>query len=217
MEASVYISPHIIPLKPSDSCEAAITFILDAKMALLPVVEQGKLLGYLSAETASENWSKQVKDVFQQSAQHIPAQLNIYDTAKVFLQLNQPCVAVCDENLNYLGAISAADILGFYVNNSANNMPGAIVVLQIMPRDFTLTEISRIAESNQVKIIGVDVKTIDDSSYLDVIIKFNTTEINPLLHAFERFDYKIKSVLNLASNDQDDDQRLNWLIKYINT
>jgi hypothetical protein len=96
-------------------------------------------------------------------------------------------------------------------------MPGAIVVLQIMPRDFTLTEISRIAESNQVKIIGVDVKTLDDSSYLEVIIKFNTTEINPLLHAFERFDYKIKLVLNLASNDQDDDQRLNWLIKYINT
>ena len=88
MEASLFISPHIIPLKPSDSCEAAITFILDAKMALLPVVEQGKLLGYLSAETASENWSKQVKDVYQKSSQHIPAQLNIYDTAKVFLQLN---------------------------------------------------------------------------------------------------------------------------------
>jgi hypothetical protein len=123
---------------------------------------------------------------------------------------------VCDVQENYIGAVSLSDLLKAYSKNTANSLPGAIVTLELLPRDYSLTEIARITESNDFKITGLFIRNIEDNK-LEVSLKFNSVEIKTILHTLERYNYTIKSVHQLSEVTENLNDRLNWLIKYINT
>ena len=95
-------------------------------------------------------------------------------------------------------------------------MPGAIITLEMFPRDYSLNEITRISESNDFKITGLFIRNIENNK-LEVSLKLNSVEIKTVLHTFERYKYNIKSVHQLSEVADNLNQRLDWLIKYINT
>lgn len=216
MIAEALLSDQIIPLKRSDLCEAAISFMHDAKVVEMPVVEQGKLLGYLNIGEAQKIQSKTVGQAMNSKLLFVPADTHLFDIARIMHEHQLATIAVCDKEQTYLGAISLADLLKAYSVNAANSQPGAIITLEMFPRDYSLTEIARITESNDFKITGLFIKTMPDNK-LEVSIKLNSTEVKTVLHALERYNYQIKSVHQLSQIEGDLDNRLDWLIKYINT
>lgn len=216
MIAEEFLSDQIIPLKRSDLCEAALSFMIDAKVTELPVVEQGRLVGYLHMTKAQKNKSKSVGMAMENSTLCIPADTHLFDVARIMQEALVSSVAVCDENQAYRGAISLADLLAASASQSALSLPGAIVTLEMFSRDYSLTELSRITEQNDCKITGVFLRTLENQK-LEVSLKFNSVEIKTVLHALERFGYHIRSVHQLSDIKGDLDNRFDWLIKYINT
>ena len=216
MIAGELLSDQIIPLKRSDLCEAALSFMVDSKATEMPVVEQGKLVGYLRFNKADKSREKTVGMAMDNSTLCIPPDTHLFDIAKIMNDAQATTIAVCDINQAYLGAISLTDLLRSYTKNTAVTMPGAIVTLEMFPRDYSLTEISRITEQNDCKITDVFIRNLEDQK-LEISLKFNTVEIKNVLHSLERFGYYIKSVHQLSDIKGDMDNRLNWLIKYINT
>ena len=146
----------------------------------------------------------------------IPANTHLFDITRIMYDTNSTTIAVCDEKQNYIGAISLADLLKAYSKNTANSLPGAIITLEMFPRDYSLTEIARITESNDFKITGLFIRNIENNK-LEVSLKLNSVEIKTVLHTFERYNYNIKSVHQLSEVADNLNQRLDWLIKYINT
>jgi len=216
MVAEEFLSDHIIPLKRSDLCEAAISFMHEAKVVEMPVVEQGKLLGYLNIDEALKKQGKTVGQTMNSKLFFVPTDTHLFDVARLMYDLQVATVAVCDQNQAYKGAIALNDLLKAFSQHTANSLPGTIVTLEMLPRDYSLTELSRLTESNDFKIIGVFVRNSENNK-LEVNLKFNSTEIKSVLHAFERYNYQIKAVHQLTEQDGDLNNRLNWLIKYINT
>ena len=216
MIAEELISDHIIPLKKSDLCEAACDFMMAENITVMPVVEQNKLLGYLYLNKAARDKNKTVVEQMDTNAFFVFDKTHLFDVSKVMHDYGVSTIAVCDEHQSYKGAIALTDLLRAYTQDSANSLPGAIVTIQINARDYTLTEIARISETNNFKVIGIFTKSLADNK-LEVNIKFNSTEINTLLHAFERFGYQIKAVHQLSEVRGGLDNRFDWLIKYMNT
>jgi predicted transcriptional regulator len=216
MIAEELISDHIIPLKRGDLCEAAISFMHDAKVVEMPVVEQGKLLGYLHISKAEKTQSKTVGQAMDGKLLFIPANTHLFDIARIMHDTNATTLAICDEHQNYIGAVALADLLKAYTKNSANSLPGAIVTLEMFPRDYSLTEIARISESNDFKITSLFIRNLENNK-LEISLKFNSVEIKTVLHTLERYNYNIKSVHQLSEITDNLNQRLDWLIKYINT
>jgi acetoin utilization protein AcuB len=216
MIAEDLISDFIIPLKRNDSCEAAIGFMREVNVTEMPVVEQGKLLGYLQIVKAEKTKAKTVGEIMSGEKIFVYEDTHLFDVAKIMLDSEKNTLAVCDTEQNYKGSITLTDLLKGYTKETPLSLQGAIVTLQIIPRDYTLTEIARITESNDFKITGIFIRTLADNK-LEVNIKFNSTEINAVLHAFERFNYEIKSVHQLSEAKGGVDDRFDWLIKYINT
>lgn len=210
------LSDSIIPLKRSDLCEAALSFMMDSRVTEMPVVEQTKLVGYLRFGNADKARQKTVGMAMENSTLCIPPDTHLFDVAKIMNDAQVTTLAVCDANQTYLGAVSLSDLLKSYTKNTAVTMPGAIVTLEMFPRDYSLTELSRITEQNDCKITDVFIRNLE-SQKLEISLKFNTVEIKNVLHALERFGYYIKSVHQLSDIKGDMDNRLNWLIKYINT
>jgi len=97
------------------------------------------------------------------------------------------------------------------------DQPGAIIVLELTERDYSLSQIAQIIESNNVKVVSMYVASLADSTKLEITIKLNSNEISSVIRTFERYNIPVKTWT--ASSDSIDrfyQERLDLLMKYIN-
>lgn len=70
-------------------------------------------------------------------------------------------------------------------------MENSLIILEIPCKDYTLTEIARIVESNNIHITSLQIIPHSDGEFFLVSLKLNTDDITALLRSFERFSYKV--------------------------
>ncbi|MCC7533123.1 MAG: CBS domain-containing protein [Bacteroidia bacterium] len=215
MIAKDVITEQIIPLKRIDSCEAALELMIDTGVNELPVVEQGKLLGYINLKQIKKSVETSVAQLMSSTIIFIPEDTHLFDVLRIFQESGLSTIAVCDNEQQYIGAISIYSVLKSVALNVAHTQPGAIITLSILTNDYSLTELARIVESNNFKIVGVLISAVS-SGVLEINLKINSSEVNSLLHALERYNYNIKSVHQLYETENNMQGRANWLIKYLN-
>jgi hypothetical protein len=94
---------------------------------------------------------------------------------------------------------------------------GAIIVLELNERDYSLSQIAQIIESNDIKVISLYVTSSADSTKLEVTIKLNSNEISSIIRTFERYNIPVKTwTAGADSLDRFNQERLDLLIKYLN-
>lgn len=67
----------------------------------------------------------------------------------------------------------------------------SLIILEIPLKDYTLTEIARIVESNNAHIIALSVLPISGGSELLVSLKLDVSDLTSVLRSFERFNYNV--------------------------
>lgn len=83
--------------------------------------------------------------------------------------------------------------VSFTVENflGLSDTENSLVVIEISLIDYTLTEIARIVESNNARIMNVFILPVADGNTLIISIKLNLLDISPVLMSLERFNYKV--------------------------
>ena len=83
--------------------------------------------------------------------------------------------------------------VSFTVENflGLSDTENSLVVIEISLVDYTLTEIARIVESNNARIMNVFILPLADGNTLIISIKLNLLDISPVLMSLERFNYKV--------------------------
>ena len=89
------------------------------------------------------------------------------------------------------------------------------VVLKVGNRDFVLSEIARIVENENARIIHLTTDFQADDSAL-VTLKLNTENLMPILKSFERYEYNVHSYFmpDVAGYDRTD-TRLSEFLRYL--
>jgi len=125
-------------------------------------------------------------------------------------------VAVVDDERNYLGVVTIDDIINALSQSSAIQNPGAIIILSINKIDYSLAEITRLIEENNAKILSSYVKSDPkDANKLLLTLKINILESTRVIATLERFGYNVVAQF-LESEEQENHQdRLNLLLKFI--
>ncbi|MDD3511461.1 MAG: hypothetical protein PHW97_06105 [Fermentimonas sp.] len=67
----------------------------------------------------------------------------------------------------------------------------SLIILEIPLKDYTLTEISRIVESNNAHIISLYIIPISGGKDLLVSLKLNISDLTVILRSFERYNYNV--------------------------
>jgi acetoin utilization protein AcuB len=217
MFANQLLSTDLFPLKPSDTVETCLLFMADWKVAELPVVESGNLIGYVS-ETSIRNQSTQSTiQAFVQpiAGRSIPPALHLFDILKRMRETELTCLAVVAET-QYLGAITFKELIRCY-QQSALVQPGGTIVLRMKPQDYALGEIARIMEYNDAKILHVFI-TPEPTSAGDILVslKLNKSILNTVYQTLSRYAYEVVGVYDPSEGDIDDKQ-MEWFLKYLNT
>jgi acetoin utilization protein AcuB len=219
MHAIDLISYSIPPLLWSDTGEKALAWMSDFHVSHLPVVDNSKFAGILSED---EILNFELHDLTIKEAnpelriEYVLKQNHLYDVLKLMVDRNLTSVPVLDEDFVYLGLITQDKMLKFFSDSIALSHPGAVLVIAIHPRDYSLSEISRLIELENAKIISCFISSVQGTEEMELTIKLSRQDIQHIKATLNRFGYQIKS--SAFEEQQNDDlmDRYNMFMKYLN-
>lgn len=208
MLAKELITEDIPPLKHTDSVEKAIAWMDDFKVTHMPVLKGVTFLGVveelqlLDAKNASMSLAEagitysQVK-VFDN--QHV------FEVAKMISDHHLTLIPVLDASEKYIGNITLAFLMHVIAEMSVVSDPGGIIELELNVNDYSLSEVARIVEMNDAKILGSFITSHPDSTKLQLTFKVNRNDLAAIIQTFNRYNYTITG--SFDNNDYNDDMK----------
>jgi len=213
------INHMIPPLKGSDDAHKAIVWMEEFRCNYMPVVDDHKLLGFLSEEIILEtnDIEKQVRDFnLVGQACFVTLETHFYDILKVAADHKLQMVAVVNEDMTYYGVITVQDTLTSFAQTAAVQLPGGILVLSMTHVDYSLAEISRLIEENHAKILSSILKEDPlDPGKIRLTLKINQTDLSRVVATLERFGYKVIGRYQEAKPVVGEKERIDMLLRYL--
>lgn len=219
MVAYQLISAAIGTLNPTDNGAFALGLMDEFHVSQLPVVNGKEYLGLISdtdiytLNILDEPVSSQkflLNFVYIKESQHI------YEVMKLFSSLHLSILPVVDEKNNYLGCITMDNLVQNFAGIAAIENPGGIIVLEINDKDYLLTQIVQIIESNDAKVLSMYITSHPDSTKLEVTIKVNKIDVGPILQTFNRYDYIVSASFTEDTYTENLQDRYDSFMNYLN-
>jgi acetoin utilization protein AcuB len=220
MLAKDLISEVVPSLKTSDSGQTALNWMEIFRISHLPIVNNLDFLGLISdadiydmnqPEEPIGNHSLTLLKPYVTSEQHL------FEVIGLVARLKLTVVPVLDENMHYKGVITTTDLIRYLASISSMDQQGGIIVLELIERDYSLSQIAQIIESNNVKVLSMYITSPPDSTRLEVTVKVNSNDLTSVIRTFERYNYDVKTwVTSDDSMDRFYSERFDLLMKYLN-
>jgi len=219
MIAKELINHMIPPLKHSDDLHKAMLWMEELRCNQLPVVEDQTFLGLISEEMILEinDVEKKIGEVELEAQRcEVSASSHFYEVLKVSSDHDAQLVGVIDEDGKYIGVITVKDTVTSFAQSAAVQIPGGILVLSMKQIDYSLSELSRLVEENDAKILSSSVKEDElDSSMLKVTLKINRLDLSHIVATFERFGYKLIARFQESKVIEEEKSKIDMLLKYL--
>lgn len=220
MLAKNLISIEIPSVKTSDTGKAALQLMEYYRISHIPIVNHVDFLGLISeSDIYDQNAMDEAIGSYHLSlfSPFAYAHQHLYEVIALASRLKLSVIPVLDEEQHYLGCITQFDLVQQFSQLAAVGQPGTIIVLEMLDVDYSLTHLSRIIESENVKILSCYVHSPADSNKIHVTLKLNTINSGPVIASFERFNYQIVQLFNEDKELNDVlEQRYAEFMKYLN-
>ena len=219
MVAKDLISEVIPSLKTSDLGQTALNWMEIFKISHLPIVNNEEFLGLISdtdiydMNQPNEPIGNHVLTLYKP---FVTTEQHIFEVIGLASRLKLSVVPVLDAKNNYKGVITSNDLIRHIAGISSMDQPGGIIVMEVIDRDYSLSQIAQIVESNNVKILSMYITSSPASTQLEVTLKVNTSDLVSVIRTFERYNYDVKTwVTDNDSMDRFYSERLDLLMKYL--
>jgi acetoin utilization protein AcuB len=219
MLAKDLISELIPSLKTSDPGQTALNWMEIFKISHLPIVNNQEFLGLISdtdiydmnqPEEPIGNHALTLYKPFVTTEQHI------FEVIGLAARLKLSVVPVLDSKNYYKGVITTSDLIRHIAGISSMDQPGGIIVLEVIERDYSMSQIAQIVESNNIRILSLYITSSPGSTMLEITLKVNSTDLVSVIKTFERYNYEIKTwVTDNDSMDRFYTERFDLLMKYL--
>ena len=160
----------------------------------VPIQKDGIYIGCLSeTDVYCFDGNEKVEDVLYAVEHFFVDQSAIWlDVLDTFALNDSNLMPVLDSNHNYLGYYLLIDIISLFRNTPFFSEPGGTIIVEKAYKDYSLSEICQIVESNNVKMLGVFVSKIKNDM-VQVIIKIENSGLSAIFENFRRYGYTIIS------------------------
>jgi len=219
MIASELITYDIPPLKLSDSGVKALDWMEEFKVCDIPVVNKGKYVGLIrESDILDRNNQEDKISTFKLDFRRPFAHQNqhLFELIGLIIDNNIDILPVVDDKEKYLGIITMKSILTYFSKAVSIVNQGSIITLELNINDYSLSEIAKLVESDNAKILASFITSHPNSTKLEVTLKINKTEISRILHTFERFDYVVTASYNESEYHQDLQNRYDEFMRFLN-
>ncbi|HYG15865.1 MAG TPA: CBS domain-containing protein [Bacteroidia bacterium] len=218
MIARQLLSNRLFPLKVTDTCRKALELMNEFDVAFLPVVEGDKHRGYVAASDLLGAGAKVtvLKKTNNALVSRVYETQHLFEIITIFSEINSSVLSVVDADEKFIGIISARELVNNMASLNAFSQPGSIITIEVPPNSYSLSEISRIVEYNNVKILSLYVNNVpENTGLMHVNIKLNSTDIKAVIATFERYGYPIVASFFRDYEADDLKSRYDLLMKFL--
>lgn len=219
MTASEIADTQLPCLEVQDTCEKAIGFMDEFKLSHYPVVDGALFVGLIYEEDLFEfdDWGQSIiHSKIRLPHVAVTENKHFLSVVQQFQASNLTCIPVIGEKSQFIGVITLQKIIQVFGSASVVQDMGSVIELELAPNDYYLTEVSRIIESNEVKILGTYIRNFADSNKIILTIKLNKQEVEGVLSHLERFGYKVHASYQLQSQTEEMQDRYDNLMHFLN-
>lgn len=190
------------------------------RVSHIPVVNESKYLGLVSDKLIYDlNLVDQPieKEIDKLNTTHAHIGQHIFELAIVMYKLKISVLPVLDDEHLYFGSITLYDLARRFANLFSLQEPGGVLVIETTPTEYSMSQISQIVESNDVKILSFFIDRKPGLNNLDLILKLNSEELSGVVQTLTRYNYFVKAIYQDRSmlNDLYKD-RYDQFMKFMN-
>ena len=219
MIAAALINKGLPVLSLTDKPAKGLKLMDEFKVAHLPIIEKDNYLGLVSEKflMALNEKQDEIKNhahafvrPFMFEDQHLFDALKLIDTFKITL------VPVLAKDEKYLGSFTEFSLADSITGLTAVQQPGGIIILEMNPIDYTLTEIAKIVEENNARILACYLTPQQGTEKIEVTLKINREDLSAILQTFGRYKYTVSASFHQSEYDEDMRRRFELFMNYVN-
>ncbi|MEM6767114.1 MAG: CBS domain-containing protein [Bacteroidota bacterium] len=219
MIAREFISDTVPSVKSTDAAGRALDWMNEFKVSQLPIVDEGRYIGMVTEDDILETTDlslsiAQIRVGGWESAA-IYEDKHIYEAIRIMSTLKLEVLAVLDTNDLFQGIITIRDVLNFLEKLFSIQEPGGVMVVEIPQNGYVLSEIGRIVESTDAKILSLYLSSKPDDSGFIATLKLNVEDLSRVVASFERFDYHVIETFHRTPQLIDYQKNLDALLNYL--
>lgn len=219
MQAYEFINSLIPPLKLSDRASMALNWMEEIRTDALPVVDEGKFLGFVSDEIIFEVNDPDIlisKIEVVSGACWVYSDKHIYDVLRVSADEHSNLVAVLDRENTYLGVITMEDAIAAFADSLSIKSQGGVLILSMDMSDYHLSEISRLIESENTKVLSSFITSDPlDENKIKLTLKMDKPDLKHVKATLERFGYRVIDHFQEETGISADEDRIGNLLRFL--
>ena len=219
MLAADLIHPIVPSLTISEPVGLALKKMEECELTTLPVVEGGIFLGFVEDEILLEqdHLDIQIAQVeLECSACWVYADQHLYDLLRISNEQQAKWIAVIDRTQLFLGVVSVVEARTIYAESYSIQSQGAVLVVSLEMKDFQLSEIARLIESENAKVISCLVHT-DPSNpqQVEITVKLDVPDGRHVKATLIRFGYRVHDFGQEELGLSTDEERIGNLLRFL--
>jgi predicted transcriptional regulator len=217
MKSRNAITTSIPALDPTDTVETALGLLMEHHINHLPVVDaDGDLAGVLSETRLmdADGPNDEVGDLVVGRPVSVPPSAHIFDAARTMVEHDLSTIPVADEDGHYYGLIQRHDIFDKFAQMLSTQQTGAILALEVDPRDYALAKLVHLIEQNEGKVLAVASESPEQASgTIRVTLKLNVRDTSRIRHVLEHHDYHV--VASFGENEEELEELVEEFVRYL--
>ena len=212
------INNNIPRLQLDDTVVKARQLMADFRVTHLPVVTDGFYMGLVSDEDLDDAEGDQ-KSIRLFEGNFIDASVFEHDHFLIAVnrsnQFETSVVPVLNKERAYMGVITAPELLRTLGHFTGAQEQGSIIIIEMERSQFSISEISRIVESNDATILHLNTNLHPVTGILTVTLHLNKKETAPIIASFERYEYTVTYFFGDDAIGKEIDGNYHHLMNYL--
>ncbi len=213
---NLYIKDYIPPISKDSLIQNILNKMEDFQVEHLALVENNKYVGLIGEEQLLDA----SLEVTLGSIMPAPRYLFIMENqhfleAASIIKLNGlSAIPIINEDNEYKGMITKESVYNYMTDNLMTIEKGSVLVLEAPQRSYSVSELSRVCESENAKIYGLLMRSLEDK--IEITLKLNSVDIFPISSTLEKMGYTVVGKFiegNYVSSFKD---HYDYLINYLN-
>ncbi len=182
----------------------------------LPVVDEGEYVGILHNKELTDVAGEEAVGRENLRRPAVREEAHLLDVVNQFAQYTDDVLPVVDRHRRYVGAIPIHAVMVAVARLCQTSSSGAIIELEIPRADYSATELTRLVEDNDCRVMNLMIRPDEESGMWRACLRIDREDATPVLRSLERFDYRVLSCHQLHSvMDDRIEQRVKELMYYL--
>ncbi|MBP3519338.1 MAG: CBS domain-containing protein [Parabacteroides sp.] len=212
-----FITKELPVLKKFDTGEYALALMDDFKLKHLPLLNENIYRCLVSEKDllTMPDPAAVIGDSMLFSP-GVHENTHVYEALALVSRYQLSLLPVVSDEGEYRGAVTRDRLIDVLSELCNADTSGSVFVLEVMPQDYSLTDIARLTEANHAHIQSLLSYTDKTTGRLHLIIKIDLEDVSPVIRSFERFNYTV--LYYFMEKGMVDDllqQRMEELLRYM--